>query len=846
MMRRARKPHSGCGRGRAEKTGRVSFPGGVRSATPVVTVAHIRKRLQAIGLALAAAVAVACLPLGHDAAAQDPSIQRKKTSAPSFGNTADLMPSTNIDRSQPLYLQGDQLIYDNSGNNVIARGNVEIFYNNYILTADEVSYDQSANTLTAVGNVVLKEPNGTIIRADRYTLSDDFRDGFVQQLSVVAKDDTRIAAARATRREGNVTEFSEARFTPCRSDGTTPPLWCISAQTIIHDQQAATITYQDAQFELFGQPILYLPYFQHPDPSVKRRSGFLVPTFGSSSDLGFMTSVPYYFALAPNYDFTFHPTYMTNQGVLWQGEFRHRLANGQYNINIAAIDQNCGDLPDQTRSDPSRCEDLDGWRGSLETQGLFSLSSWWKFGWDITLESDDTFRRFYQLDSILLTDRVNRVFMEGQSDRNYFGMNFYHFGGLTFDDTPQSESRVHPIIDHNYVFADPVLGGEVKVDSNIMSFSRGDFHTDGTSAQDINRAITEVTWRRKLIDSIGITYTPFANLRGDLYQINNFIDPITGDVVANESVARGVATAGTTVSYPWIASGFNATHTIEPIGQIIARSESAPQRHLPDEDAKSLVFDDTNLFDYDKFSGYDRVETGTRANVGVQYTFQANTGGYARLLAGQSFQLSGDNPFQDPGFVDPNLPADERERLFNPNSGLETSRSDYVLGMYLAPVDAFRLIAQSRFDEETLALRRTDAAIVGRIGPFFGDATYTFAHESPNLITDASLGLDDTNQQDVSGSLGMQLTNTWSVRGRMRYDIDDDFMLSNALQLRYADECFILSATYSESFYNDPERDIDTDRTVFLRFQLKHLGDFEYRTDALDYVMGDQQPPNSP
>lgn len=841
MMRRARKPQSGCGRGRAEKIGRGKpsrVP--VRSASSANAIAHVRIPVKAFGLAILAAIGCACLPLGQEAIAQDPALTtRRTTPAPHFGDTGDLMPATSIDRTQPLYLQGDQLIYDNAGNNVIARGNVEIYYNNYILTADEVAYDQSANTLTAVGNVVLKEPNGNVIRADRYTLTDDFRDGFVQQLSVVAKDDTRIAATRATRREGNITEFSEAKFTPCRTDGGAPPLWCLSAQTIIHDQQAATITYQDAQFELFGQPILYLPYFQHADPSVKRRSGFLVPTFGTSSDLGFMTTVPYYFALAPNYDFTFHPTYMTKQGVLWQGDFRHRLANGQYNIKFAAIDQNCGDLPDSTKANTEKCEDLDGWRGSLETHGLFSLSSWWKMGWDITLESDDSFRRFYQLDSILLTDRVNVVFLEGQSDRNYFGMNFYHFGGLTFYDTPQSESRVHPIIDHNYVFADPVLGGELRVDSNVLSFSRGDFYADSASSEDINRAITEVTWRRKLIDSIGITYTPFANLRGDLYQINNFVDPVTGELVSDESVVRGVASAGATIAYPWIASSFNATHTIEPIGQIITRNESVPQRHLPDEDAKSLVFDDTNLFEFDKFSGYDRVETGTRANVGVQYTFQSNTGGYARLLAGQSFQLAGNNPYSDPGYSD----FSTGEHVFNPDSGLETRRSDYVMGLYLAPTDLFRVISQSRFDEDSLALRRQDAALVANFGLFTADAVYTYAHESPALVTE---GLDYTNQQELSGSLGMRLTDNWSIRGRMRYDVDDNFVLSDAIQLRYADECFVLTATYSERFYNDPERDIDTDRTLFLRFELKHLGDFEYKTDALDYIMGDQQPPNAP
>ena len=88
---------------------------------------------------------------------------------------------------------------------------------------------------------------------------------------------------------------------------------------------------------------------------------------------------------------------------------------------------------------------------------------------------------------------------------------------------------------------------------------------------------------------------------------------------------------------------------IEPTAQIIVRQNKVDQQRLPDEDAKSLVFDDTLLFDIDKFSGYDRFETGTRANVGMQYTFQANNGVYARVVFGQSFHLAGENPYHRSG-----------------------------------------------------------------------------------------------------------------------------------------------------------------------------------------------------
>ncbi len=250
-----------------------------------------------------------------------------------------LGPTPKIDKAQPLYLQADQLLYDTKSNRVIAQGNVEIYYNNYILTADQVVYDQATNKLIAEGNAQLKDPNGSITRADRFEALDDFRDAFIQSLSVVTSDDTRIAAERASRREGNTTEYERAKFTPCKNDPGMPPLWCISAARIVHDQRAATLVYQDAQFEFFGVPVVYLPYFEMPDPTVKHRSGFLMPNFTNSTTLGFGFEVPYYFAIAPNMDFTFHPKYWSNYGTLWQGEFRHRLSNGQYTVSVAGIDQ---------------------------------------------------------------------------------------------------------------------------------------------------------------------------------------------------------------------------------------------------------------------------------------------------------------------------------------------------------------------------------------------------------------------------------------------------------------------------------------------------------------------------
>ena len=627
-----------------------------------------------------------------------------------------------IDRAQPLYMQADQLIYDTKGNRVIAQGNVELYYNNFILTADQVIYHQNLNKLIAQGNAQLKDPNGSITRADRLEALDDFRDAFVQSLSVVTQDETRIAADKAVRREGNVTEFERGRFTPCKNDAGMPPLWCLSAARIVHDQQAATLTYQDAQFELFGVPIFYLPYFQHPDPSVKRQSGFLMPSHSTSSTLGYSVEVPYYFAMAPNADFTLHPRYFTDHGVLWQGEWRHRLANGQYNVKFAGIDD-----------DSAPAINDQGWRGSIQTKGQFSLSSWWRYGWDITVESDEAFRRFYHLDPILQTDRVNVAYLQGMSERNYFGANLYHFGSLLLNDADVANARVHPVIDYNYIVGSPIVGGELSFAAHARAMTR----TDGTNT---NHAVAEANWRRKMIDPVGQVWTPFGNVRGDVYSWTDARDPNNpAAFIPDDTITRGTGQAGLLYSFPFVAHSGWASHIFEPTAQVIVRPNRIDQRRTPDEDARSLVFDDTLLFDIDKFSGYDRLETGTRANIGVQYTLQGNNGLYARAVFGQSLHLSGENAFADPGLTVGSVATDAPN--FSPQSGLQTDRSDYVGGLYLSPFSGVSLVAQGRFDEKDWTLRRQDTYLQANYGPALAQIGYTFTR------FDSTPGVFDTQEE---------------------------------------------------------------------------------------------------
>src|SRR5262249_1818397 len=159
----------------------------------------------------------------------------------------------------------------------------------------------------------------------------------------------------------------------------------------------------------------------------------------------------------------------------------------------------------------------------------------------------------------------------------------------------------------------------------------------------------------------------------------------------------GMAAIGFEYRYPFISVHSWGTQTIEPIAQVIVRPNETAIGKLPNEDAQSLVFSDANLFALDKFSGWDRVEGGTRANVGVQYTAQFNQGGYVNVLFGQSYQLFGKNSFAVPDLSNTGL-----------DSGLDKNASDYVARLTFQPTSAYTFIARFRLDEQSFDPRRIE------------------------------------------------------------------------------------------------------------------------------------------
>ncbi|MHA1547129.1 MAG: LPS-assembly protein LptD, partial [Alphaproteobacteria bacterium] len=306
-----------------------------------------------------------------------------QTTSQTTGQT-DLGSLSGIEQDSPVLLEADSLSYDSASQTVIAAGNATVYYGDYTVRADRITYDRSTDTVIAFGNVKITEPGGNVVLAESFTLRDQLREGFIRSVNVLLTENAHIQAASGQRTGGNVTEFDDAIYTACKrceEHPDRPVAWQLRAVKVRHDQVAKTVEYEDVTFEVFGVPIAYFPYFKHPDPSVKKQSGFLVPQFISSDFLGFGARIPYFWNLAPNYDITFRPLVSSKQGVLFDAEWRHRLDQGYYTFRPTFIWQ---------ANPPSVAPGNERFRGAIQTKGRFDINEYWRWGWDATLTTDET------------------------------------------------------------------------------------------------------------------------------------------------------------------------------------------------------------------------------------------------------------------------------------------------------------------------------------------------------------------------------------------------------------------------------------------------------------------------
>lgn len=704
------------------------------------------------------------------------------------------------------HLVADEVGYDEDFGIYVARGNVEMQRDDKIVMSDVLTYNERTKTLTASGNVAILMPSGDTIFGSYADVTEDMNDGLIKDFRALLADDSRLAASSAQRINGNVLQLQNAVYTPClpcKEDPSRQPIWQVKAESAVQDDIAQTVTYDNARLEMFGLPVFWTPYFQHPAPGVTRASGLLEPRFRfSSGDSGYQIAQPYFVTLGTDKDITVTPIVRVGGdpdpaagvGLL---EYRQRFRDGAFKIEGSAT------MEDRKGDDDRDIEKNNDFRGHAAAVGLFEINRDWRWGGNLKAATDKTYLRQYYLGAPRWIE--NQLWAEG-----FFGRSYFEARAMGFQTTRKKNERpnrargnryddenapiVLPSISYNYVSEPDSYGSYWGLDLGTANIIRQD-------GREYFRLSAKPNWKLPYTSPLGDVYELQMSLQSDLYVVNgtdpesDLVDPDSSDAI-DDTVGRIFPQASLKWRYPFVRPGQSITQIFQPIAQLVLSPDCCNTGKIPNEDSADLAWDTTRLFDPDRYSGNDRVDNGSRVNYGVQWLGYFNDGGSAEVFVGQSLRFLGDSTSN-----------------YN-DSGIDDDLSTVVGRLAISPKSWFSAAYDFEFDTDNGEMRRQVASASIGNEDLKVDAGYSYSDQPSPWNDDEEVYLGFTSEY----------FEYWKLSAGSSYSLeDDDFSLFRS-SIEYQDECFgmTFSALYQP---DDSDRDeFNGDFTAFVQFRFTNLG----------------------
>jgi LPS-assembly protein len=696
----------------------------------------------------------------------------------------------------PVLITADQVTYDRDLGVVVANGHVEVSQDDRVLRADTLTYNERTKTVTASGNVALVDTSGSVAFADYMEVTDDLKNGVIHNIKMLLNDKSRIAAVQASRK-GPTDEFNKGVYSPCRpcaKDPLSPPIWQLKSRRIVHDNDAHDIVYHDAWMEFFGVPVIYTPYFSTPDPTVKRRSGFLAPVFGNSSNLGFQYQQPYFWAIAPDKDLTVAPLINTAAPPVLIGEYRQRIVNGKFKIDAAATALDISNYG--TNVEPTGTN----FEGYLFSDGQLDLSRNWRAGYDVNLTTDPAFLRLFNFQHAYDNALNSEVYGEGFDGRSYASIQGWAFQTMQQNGIQNSQLPiVTPVIDYNLVGEPNKFGAYWSVSANTMVLTR----VDGT---DSRRLLAQVGWTLPYVAPAGDIYKLSVSLRADGYWVDDVdtasnTNPYPAPTVNTFSGLTGRVFPQISFDwrYPFVRRTGHTSQVFEPIFSAVASPNGANPNTIPNEDSQDFQFDETNLFDSSRVTGYDLVDSGQRISYGAKYSIYGDEGGSTSLFLGQSYQIGPLNAY-DVGV------------------GLGNSFSDVVGALRVSPTSSLDLLYRFRLDASTGIFRRQEISAQFGTARLSANVSYVFLNGLSPAISNSS------QQQEIYATIRSQIDDNWSFVAHLRRDLETDMNLDYGAGIGYKNDCISVDLEGSRNNYTGTN--INPGTTVLLTIGFKNLGNY--------------------
>lgn len=776
-----------------------------------------------LALASATAHAQTLAPSENAPAAPEPTVAGGAFGAQADGRPALVRPSTTSSfgiagGNTPLgdnevAFTADTLDYDYKSHVVTASGDVRMIRQGNRLRADKVEWDRDTGEVHAMGNVAIANPQGDITYGRDLQLTDTLKDGVIEDLLLVLENGGRMAATTGGRANGIYT-LTHAAYTPCDVTNNKgcpkDPIWKITAARVVYDPTKHRISYRDARLTFLSVPILWLPAFSHPDGSGQGgSSGLLVPDISYNGRNGLQVATPYYIQFAPNRDLTITPYVFTSVLPMLEAEYRSLDSHGAWRVQAYATDS--------TRSANDTAPGSRDFRGYIEANGTYQLGPNWTLTGSIRAVTDKTFLRRYDIN---YDDRLRSTLKAERIDSDsYLSIAGWEFETMVPGVSQKTQPIALPALDYRLRVPEHLLGGTFTFQANTLAITR-------LEGQDTQRAFVSAQWEKWLLTPLGqqVTFTAYG--RGDVYHSDDNL--ATSTVIYQGEPGwkgRGIGALAMDVRWPFIGEFLSGTQRITPRVQVVG---SPPTRNLaiPNEDARAIDLEDSNLFALNRFPGYDRWEDGARVTYGVEYALDLPHFSL-RSQVGESYRFYTPSDIsQGSGITGMGILPD--------GTGLSGRTSDIVGSTTLRYGSFISLSHRFRVDRKSFAIRRNEIdATLGNQQTYLQVGYLKLNRHISNAIEDLR------DHEELRLGARLQILKRWSLFGSTTLDLSgesSDPVLGPTLDaddagidpvrsrvgLAYEDDCFEFSVNWRRDY--TAVGDARRGNTIQFRLAFKNLG----------------------
>lgn len=706
-----------------------------------------------------------------------------------FKTVAD-KPNANAE-DEPIDFSADEMTNDDKNNIITASGNVEIKYEEMRLLTDKLVYDENADTVTALGNVILYAADGSVINGDKIVLSENMSVGDMFNIKAFLKDKSLVTAKSFRKKNNHTKVMRKASYTACDVCEGKSPLWQIKASKVQHNEETQNVYYNHALVYFKRIPIFYTPFMTHPDPTVKRRSGLLAPTIGSSSFLDAYIQPRYFWAVNDQTNVLFSPIFSTNKNPVWSGEFSHYFYNADVYLSGSY-------LKDNEKKRPKN-------RGNFIAKGRYDINDSWRLTYDWRYASDYVYLKDLDLpnqDDAWLNSNVK---FERFFGRDYVGIDAYYYKILSYNLHRRSVRRFHalnsqkptvaPLIEAEF-YSDPLIwGSHLRNEFGTASV----YHRNGSETQ---RVTSINAWELPYTSIYGEKYRFVASLKSDAYYVNRY--HYTDNDTYTGTTARFFPQAGLEWRLPFVRATETSRQIIEPVIVAVAAPNGGNKiEKIPNEDSEDVYFDDTNVLDLDRYSGYDRNDTGSRVSYGFRWNSYGNIFGKTSAFIAQSLEQDEHSTFLQ------GLDSEDNSHF-----------SDFVGRINATPNEYLSLQYRFRLDRKDLDAKYSELS--SSVGPAFlkFNASYIFLQGNTRYYNLYS------ERKELRTSVRVKVSENWSFSLYNLKDLTKKHRgrLEHGGKVIYDDECFRWDVSFKK--YNTSNPNLDNDYEFSTTFYLKTIGSF--------------------